>query len=151
VQPNFNPTITLTVVGKDHKFVLSPEVPVVEGGQPSRNPNCLPGSVIDTVVTSHVEWDFYLCSHQEILDTSKPAHYNVLLEENNFTCVHRFPLHSFFAEFSCGPQDRWNIIALCHVYARCTCTISEPAPVYCKHQAFSPSLLCIPDISPRYI
>ena len=81
----FNPTITLIVVGKEHKFVFFPEASVAEGGQPPRNPNCPPGTVIDTVVTSPVEWDFYLCSHQGILGTSKPAHYNVLLDENNFT------------------------------------------------------------------
>ncbi|KAN0132385.1 Piwi domain containing protein [Lactarius tabidus] len=85
VQPNFNFTITFTVVGKDHKFVFFPEAPVVEGGQPPRNPNCPPGAVIDTVVTNPVECDFYLCSHQEVLGTSKLAHYNILLEENNFT------------------------------------------------------------------
>ena len=67
--------------------------PTEEGGQQQqqqqyrRNPNCPPGTVVDTVVTSPVEWAFYLCSHQGILGTSKPAHYNVLLDENNFTCV----------------------------------------------------------------
>ena len=108
---DFNPTITLIVVGKEHKFVFFPEASVTaespnggggggggNGGQQRRgrgsggggggrnpNPNCKPGTVVDTVVTSPVEWDFYLCSHQGILGTSKPAHYNVLLDENDFT------------------------------------------------------------------
>ena len=92
----FNPTITLVVVGKEHKFVFFPEASVAEGGPPPRNPNCPPGTVIDTVVTSPVEWDFYLCSHQGILGTSKPAHYNVLLDENNFTYAAAQPSQSYF-------------------------------------------------------
>jgi hypothetical protein len=63
-------------------------------------PKCPPGTVIDTVVTSPVEWDFYLCSHQGILGTSKPAHYNVLLDENNFTCVYHPQLAHFFSLIS---------------------------------------------------
>jgi eukaryotic translation initiation factor 2C len=95
-QLNFNPTITLIIVGKKHKSVFFPEASVAEGGQAPRHPNCPPGTVIDTVVTSPVEWDFYLCSHQGILGTSRPAHYNVLLDENNFTCVHRRRPPMFF-------------------------------------------------------
>ena len=119
-QLNFNPTITLIIVGKYHKYVFFPEASVnapagdgaqAEGSQQrgrgpgfggggggGGNTNCPPGTVIDTVVTSPVEWDFYLCSHQGILGTSKPAHYNVLLDENGFTCVPRHP-PTFFTNF----------------------------------------------------
>ena len=34
-----------------------------------------------------VEFDFYLLSHGGILGTSRPAHYNVLIDENRFTYV----------------------------------------------------------------
>jgi hypothetical protein len=61
-----------------------------------------------------VEWDLYLCSHQGILGTNKRAHYNILLDENNFTTG--------------GIQSL--SYALCHVYARCTRSVSIPAPVF---------------------
>ncbi|KAN0132399.1 Piwi domain containing protein [Lactarius tabidus] len=116
-QLNFNPTITLIIVGKKHKSVFFPEASVAEGGQAPRHPNCPPGTVIDTVVTSPVEWDFYLCSHQGILGTSRPAHYNVLLDENNFT-----------------PDGIQTLsYALCNIYARCTRSVSLPAPVAYAH------------------
>ncbi|KAH9023196.1 argonaute-like protein [Lactarius hengduanensis] len=142
---NFNPTITLIVVGKEHKFVFFPEssvrapddAPAEGSSRPQRgggrfgggggggggggNPNCPPGTVIDTDVTSPVEWDFYLCSHQGILGTSKPAHYNVLLDENGFTTD--------------GIQSL--SYALCHVYARCTRSVSVPAPVFYAHNVCS--------------
>ncbi|KAN0130570.1 hypothetical protein V8E53_011656 [Lactarius tabidus] len=52
-----------------------------------------------------------------ILGSSKPAHYNVLLDENNFTTD--------------GMQSLSH--ALCHVYARCTRSVSYPAPILCTH------------------
>jgi hypothetical protein len=52
--------------------------------------NCLPGTVIDSDVVSPVETDFYLYGHAGLLGTSKPAHYNVLVDENSFTCVSCF-------------------------------------------------------------
>ena len=47
--------------------------------------NCLPGTVIDSVITQPVGKDFYLQSHAGLLGTSRPAHYHVLLDENNLT------------------------------------------------------------------
>ena len=49
--------------------------------------NCLPGTVIDSDVVSPVENDYYLYGHAGLLGTSKPVHYNVFVDENNFTCV----------------------------------------------------------------
>jgi Piwi domain len=66
-------------------------------------------------VASPAEFDFYLQSHAGLLGTSRPAHYNVLYDENNFT-----------------PDSMQQLaFALCHVYARSTRSVSIPAPVYC--------------------
>jgi eukaryotic translation initiation factor 2C len=77
----FAPTITLIVVGKKHKVVFFPTSPNDADG----SGNCLAGMVVDTDITSPIETDYYLLSHSGILGTSKPAHYNVLLDENIFT------------------------------------------------------------------
>lgn len=51
-----------------------------------------------------------------LLGTSRPAHYSVLFDENNFT-----------------PDSLQALsFALCHVYARSTRSVSIPAPVYCE-------------------
>jgi hypothetical protein len=79
----FNPTITLIVVGKDHKVVFFP----TSNADGDKNNNCRPGTVVDSDVVSPVEFDYYLYGHAGLLGTSKPAHYNVLVDENNFTYV----------------------------------------------------------------
>jgi eukaryotic translation initiation factor 2C len=75
-----------------------------ENGQDAdRTGNCLAGTVVEQGVShpgrceiwselnsgltiySIVEFDFYLQSHAGLLGTSRPAHYNVLLDENEFT------------------------------------------------------------------
>jgi eukaryotic translation initiation factor 2C len=109
----FNPTITLIVVGKDHKVVFFP----TSNADGDKNNNCRPGTVVDSDVVSPVEFDYYLYGHAGLLGTSKPAHYNVLVDENNFTAD--------------GIQSL--SYALCHVYARCTRSVSIPAPVYYAH------------------
>jgi eukaryotic translation initiation factor 2C len=78
----FNPKITLIVVGKDHKVVFFPPADNAD-----RSGNCHAGTVVDTTVVSPVEFDYYLCSHAGLLGTSKPAHYNILIDENEFTYV----------------------------------------------------------------
>lgn len=79
----FKPKITLIVVGKKHKVVFFP----TSRGDADRSGNCPAGTVVDTGVVSPVEFDYYLYGHAGLLGTSKPAHYNVLLDENEFTYV----------------------------------------------------------------
>ncbi|KAG9047214.1 hypothetical protein FS837_002808 [Tulasnella sp. UAMH 9824] len=63
---------------------------------------------------SEVEYDFYLQSHSGALGTNRSAHYNVLVDQNNLM-----------------PNDLQTIsLALCHIYARSTCSVSVVAPVY---------------------
>ncbi|KAB5595488.1 Argonaute-like protein [Ceratobasidium theobromae] len=106
---NISPTITVVVVGKRHHVRFFPT-----HGQADRSGNCPAGTVVDDVVGHPTEFDFYLQSHGGLLGTSRPAHYTVLYDENNFT-VDGIQSLSF---------------ALCHVYARATRSVSIPAPVY---------------------
>ncbi|KAL5104460.1 hypothetical protein TcWFU_005110 [Taenia crassiceps] len=87
---------------------------VGEGGR-----NVLPGTVVDTEVTHHREFDFYLCSHEGIQGTSKPAHYHVLYDDNDFSAD---DLQQF-------------TYCLCHAYMRCCRSVSYPAPTYYSHLA----------------
>ena len=80
---DFKPKITLIVVGKKHKVVFFP----TSRADADRSGNCPAGTVVDTGVVSPVEFDYYLYGHAGLLGTSKPAHYNVLLDENEFTYV----------------------------------------------------------------
>jgi len=104
------PSITIIVVGKRHHVRFFPKT--AQGGD--RSGNCFPGMVVDHTITHPTELDFYLQSHAGILGTSRPAHYNVLYDETNFT-----------------PDNLQQLsYALCHVYARSTRSVSIPAPVY---------------------
>ncbi|KAF8313410.1 Piwi-domain-containing protein [Clavulina sp. PMI_390] len=103
------PKITVIVVGKRHHVRFFPRP-----NEGDRSGNCPAGTVVDTSVTNPAEFDFYLQSHGGLLGTSRPAHYNVLLDENNFS-----------------PDGIQQLsFALCHVYARSTRSVSIPAPVY---------------------
>ncbi|KAI0053586.1 argonaute-like protein [Auriscalpium vulgare] len=105
-----NPQITMIVVGKRHHVRFFP----ASGQDADRSGNCPAGTVVDTKVVNPVEFDFYLQSHGGLLGTSRPAHYNVLYDENKFT-----------------PDGLQSLsFALCHVYARSTRSVSIPAPVY---------------------
>ncbi|KAL1743740.1 Piwi domain-containing protein [Schizophyllum fasciatum] len=105
-----NAKITVIVVAKRHHQRFFPKDP----GAGDRSGNCPAGTVIDSVVAHPTEFDFYLQSHGGLLGTSRPAHFSVLYDENNFTADNLQTL-SF---------------ALCHLYARSTRSVSIPAPVY---------------------
>jgi eukaryotic translation initiation factor 2C len=107
---NINAKITVIVVGKRHHYRMFP----LDPRDADRSGNCPAGTVVDQGIAHPVEFDFYLQSHGGLLGTSRPAHYNVLYDENNFTAD--------------GLQSL--SYALCHVYARSTRSVSIPAPVY---------------------
>lgn len=104
------PKLTVVVVGKRHHVRMFPE----SESDGDKTGNCPSGTVIDSDIVHPTEFDFYLQSHGGLLGTSRPAHYSVLYDENNFTADSLQQL-SF---------------ALCHVFARSTRTVSIPAPVY---------------------
>ncbi|KAI0255719.1 Piwi domain-containing protein [Lactifluus subvellereus] len=103
------PAITMITVGKRHHVRFFPR---------SRNDgdlggNCPAGTVVDSDVVNPIEFDFYLLSHGSVTGTSRPAHYNVLIDENNFTAD--------------GLQSL--TYALCYVIARTTRSVSVPTQV----------------------
>ena len=77
------------------------------------------GTVIDVDIVHPFQFDFYLCSHEGIKGTSRPAHYHVLYDDSGFKSD---TLQSF-------------TYALCHLYARCTRAVSYPPPTYYAHHA----------------
>uniref|UniRef100_A0A0E0HVU9 Uncharacterized protein n=1 Tax=Oryza nivara TaxID=4536 RepID=A0A0E0HVU9_ORYNI len=84
-----------------------------------RSGNILPGTVVDSKICHPTEFDFFLCSHAGIKGTSRPAHYHVLWDENNFTAD--------------ALQTLTN--NLCYTYARCTRSVSIVPPAYYAHLA----------------
>ncbi|KAI0335424.1 argonaute-like protein [Cubamyces sp. BRFM 1775] len=109
--------ITVIVVGKRHHVRFFP-------GQSDadRSGNCPAGTVVDKDIVHPTDTFLQIVPQicltrfllSTLLGTSRPAHYNVLYDENNFT-----------------PDSLQALsFALCHVYARSTRSVSIPAPVY---------------------
>lgn len=82
-----------------------------------RAKNVPPGLVIDTDVVSKTHFDYYLSSHEGIQGTSRPTHYFVLWDDNNLS----------------ADSIQQLTFSLTHIYARCTRSISFPAPVAYAH------------------
>lgn len=110
-QDNYEPGITFIVVQKRHHVRFMPEDRNAGAG---RMGNIPPGTVVDTEVTHPVNFDFFLCSQLGIQGTSRPSHYTVLHDDNNFSAD---DLQKLTYQF-------------CHMSVRCTKSISIPAPVY---------------------
>ncbi|KAF9528277.1 Piwi domain-containing protein [Crepidotus variabilis] len=109
---SFSPKITFIVVGKRHHNQMFSN----QRDDIDKSGNLLPGTVIDTDIAHPTDFDFYLQSHAGILGTSRPGHYSVIHDENNFN----------------ADSVQALSFALCHTYNRCTRSVSIPAPVYCR-------------------
>ncbi|KAF8412728.1 hypothetical protein HHK36_000697 [Tetracentron sinense] len=107
----YSPTITLIVAQKRHLTRLFPDP---KDGQGDKNGNVMPGTVVDTTIVHHYEFDFYLCSHYGSIGTSKPTHYHVLLDDHCFS----------------SDQLQTVIYNLCYTFAGCTKPVSLVPPVY---------------------
>lgn len=117
--PAYKPPITFAVVQKRHHTRLFPN----ETSSLARNQffdeNVPPGTVVDTVITHPREFDFYLCSHWGVKGTSRPTHYHVLWDENQFT----------------SDELQKLVYNLCYTFVRCTKPVSLVPPAYYAHLA----------------
>jgi eukaryotic translation initiation factor 2C len=118
LEPNYQPPVTFVVVQKRHHTRLFASNHH-DKSSVDRSGNILPGTVVDSKICHPTEFDFYLCSHAGIQGTSRPAHYHVLWDENNFTAD--------------ALQSLTN--NLCYTYARCTRSVSIVPPAYYAHLA----------------
>jgi len=110
---NYNPPLTFVIVQKRHHTRFFPN----RREEGDRLGNCMPGTVIDTEIVHPFEHDFYLQSHGGLLGTSRPAHYYVLHDDNKFE----------------ADQIQELTYKLCHLFARCTRTVSVVPPAYYAH------------------
>ncbi|KAG1330043.1 protein argonaute PNH1 [Cocos nucifera] len=130
LEPNYQPPVTFVVVQKRHHTRLFANNHK-DRSSTDKSGNILPGTVVDSKICHPNEFDFYLCSHAGIQGTSRPAHYHVLWDENNFTA------------------DEMQTLTnnLCYTYARCTRSVSVVPPAYYAHlAAFRARFYMEPDI-----
>ncbi|KAJ3291692.1 argonaute 1 [Borealophlyctis nickersoniae] len=109
IHPEYAPKITFVVVQKRHSARF---FPMDEKGC-DRSKNVKAGTVVDKTVVDPNDFDFYLNSHAGIQGTSRPAHYYVLEDQNNFT----------------SDALQQLTYRLCYLYARATRSVSVVPPV----------------------
>ncbi|KAL1297327.1 hypothetical protein AAFC00_004875 [Neodothiora populina] len=110
-QENKWPKVTIVVVGKRHHTRFYPTKQEDTDGK-SGNP--MPGTVVDRGVTDHYLWDFFLQAHQGLQGTARPAHYVVIMDQNQFN------------------QDRLEAFthSMCYLFNRATKAVSICPPAY---------------------
>ncbi|XP_045608306.1 protein argonaute-2 [Procambarus clarkii] len=128
LQKDYTPAMTFLVVQKRHHTRLFCQ----DRDGVGRSKNIPPGTTVDTAITHPSERDFYLCSHQGIQGTSKPTHYHVLWDDNDLS------------------MDILQTLtyAMCHLYSRCTRSVSIPTPAYYAHLVAFRAKVHIQDLCP---
>lgn len=106
--------VTFIVVQKRHHTRFFPTDPKFSDG---RNNNIVPGTVVDKNIVHPFQNQFFLASHAAIQGVTKPTKYCVLRNESNIS-----------------PDDLQAITYdLCHLFTRCSRSVSYPAPTYYAH------------------
>ncbi|KAI8917692.1 Piwi domain-containing protein [Powellomyces hirtus] len=113
LEAGYRPQISFVIVQKRHHTRFFP----LKKEDADKSGNVLPGTVVEAGITHPAEFDFYLASHPGLQGTSKPTHYHVLYDENNFTAD--------------GLQEL--TYRLCYLYCRATRAVSVCPPAYYAH------------------
>ncbi|KAJ8920698.1 hypothetical protein NQ315_004837 [Exocentrus adspersus] len=112
----YEPSITFLVVQKRHHTRLFPTNP---RDSEDRNNNVPAGTCVDTTITHPFLQDFYLVSHASIQGVAKPTKYCTLWDDNDMS----------------NDDIEELTYYLCHMFSRCTRSVSYPAPTYYAHLA----------------
>lgn len=113
LEEGFEPKITYINAQKRHHTRLF----CGEQKDADRSGNVPAGTVVDREITNPVHFDFFLNSHSGIQGTNRPCHYTVLWDDSDLA-PDLIQLLTFY---------------LCHTYARCSRSVSYPAPTYYAH------------------
>ncbi|XP_076752627.1 argonaute 2 [Xylocopa sonorina] len=108
--------ITFLVVQKRHHIRL---FPTDRMNSDDRNFNVQAGTIVDTEITHPTHIDFYLVSHASIQGTARPTKYRCICNEIDMS----------------ENEIEQLTYYLCHMFARCTRSVSYPAPTYYAHLA----------------
>ncbi|XP_017882046.1 protein argonaute-2 isoform X2 [Ceratina calcarata] len=108
--------ITFLVVQKRHHVRL---FPTDKSKTDDKNQNVQAGTVVDTEITHPTQIDFYLVSHASIQGTARPTKYRCICNDLQLT----------------EEEIETLTYYLCHMFARCTRSVSYPAPTYYAHLA----------------
>ncbi|XP_050701714.1 protein argonaute-2-like isoform X2 [Eriocheir sinensis] len=113
LEETYQPAMTFIVVQKRHhtRFFCNESDGVGKSG------NVPPGTTVDNTITHPTQKDFYLCSHLGIIGTSRPTHYHVLWDDSDMSMEMLQKL----------------TYAMCHLYSRCTRSVSIPTPAFYAH------------------
>ncbi|KAL2726585.1 protein argonaute-2-like [Vespula squamosa] len=113
---SYHPSVTFLVVQKRHHIRF---FPTDRRNSDDRNFNVQAGTIVDTHITHPSHIDFYLVSHASIQGTARPTKYKCVFNQLDMT------------------EDQIEELTyyLCHMFARCTRSISYPAPTYYAHLA----------------
>jgi eukaryotic translation initiation factor 2C len=115
IGPTYQPILTFITVQKRHHTRFYPE----NRDDATRSGNVPPGTTVDTVIVDPFLFDFFICSHNALQGTARPAHYCVLYDKYGF-----------------GADELQEITYfLTYIYSRCTKPISLPTPVMYAHLA----------------
>ena len=117
LEEGYEPLITYLVVQKRHHTRFFPATNNKDDMY--RNGNVIAGTVVDQGINHPTEGDYYLLSHEGIQGTSRPTHYHVLWDDS---------------DMSADDLERLTYF-LCHLYSRCTRSVSYPTPTYYAHLA----------------
>lgn len=113
----YKPKVTFLVVQKRHHTRFFPTRREDEDG---RNRNVPPGTVVDSTITHPIELDFFLVSHASIQGVSRPTKYHLLWNDDDNMTTDELEQLTYY---------------LCHMFSRCTRSVSYPAPTYNAHLA----------------
>ncbi|KAJ9582418.1 hypothetical protein L9F63_003271, partial [Diploptera punctata] len=94
--------------------------PIRDEDADGRNRNVPPGTIVDRQITHPTEMDFYLVSHASIQGVSRPTKYRLLWNDDHEMTEDEIEELSYY---------------LCHMFSRCTRSVSYPAPTYNAHLA----------------